>query len=73
MTVYDLDDLIQMYIEETLPEGEKIFRYRDSHGLEKWIHLDELKIQSGFKKIYPSEKYIERFSGIINRQHGSES
>ena len=69
MIVYEMDDLIKMYQEGTLPEGEKVFRYKASYGLERWIHLDELKIQSGFSNIYPNQKFVDRFSGIINTNH----
>lgn len=73
MIVYDLNDLMKMYDEGTLPEGEKVFKYKAAHGLEKWIHIDELKVQAGFKNIYPGEKFVERFTGIINRQHDPKS
>lgn len=72
MTVYELDDLIQMYETNTLPEGEKVFKYKASFGLERWIHLDEIKIQANFKTYYPKEKFIEGFRGIINTHHANK-
>ncbi len=72
MMVYELEELIKMYEENTLPEGEKVFRYKASFGLEKWIHVDEVKIQANFKNIYPKERFIEGFRGIVNKHHGTE-
>lgn len=69
MKVYELDDLIQMYEDNTLPEGEKVFKYNASFGIERWIHIDEIKVQANFKTYYPKEKFIEGFRGIINRHH----
>lgn len=73
MIVYEMEELIKMYQEGTLPEGEKVFRYKASYGLEKWIHVDELKIQSGFSNIYPSQKFVDKFTGIVSRQHDPKS
>lgn len=72
MTIYKLDELIQMYQEGTLPEGEKVFKYEAMAGLHKWIHIDELKIQANFNRFYPKENFIEGFRGIINNHHQPE-
>ena len=68
--IYNLNDLIDLYLAAKLPEGEKIFKYRAAFGLDKWIHLDELRIQANFKAYYPqNQKYIEGFRGMINNHH----
>lgn len=72
INIYKLDDLIKMYMEGTLPEGEKIFKYEAFAGLHKWIHVDELKIQANFNVYYPQQKFIEGFRGIVNTQHANK-
>jgi len=67
--IYQLKDLIDMYSEGTLPEGEKIFKYEAYAGLHKWIHVDELKIQATFNAYYPQRQYIDGFRGIVNNHH----
>jgi hypothetical protein len=68
--IYNLNDLIDFYLQGKLPEGEKIFKYEASFGLHKWIHLDELRIQANFKAYYSTDhKYIEGFRGIVNDHH----
>lgn len=69
MTIYTLDELIQMYKEGTLPEGEKVFKYEAMAGLHRWIHIDELKIQANFDTFYPKHNFIEGFRGIVNKHH----
>lgn len=73
MIVYEMEELVKMYQEGTLPEGEKVFKYKADYGLEKWIHVDELKIQSGFGNIYPNQKFVDRFTGIVNKHHDPKS
>lgn len=73
MIIYEMEQLIKMYQEGTLPEGEKVFKYRADYGLEKWVHIDELKIQSGFSNIYPNQKFVDRFSGVVNKHHDPKS
>lgn len=72
MKVYDLNDLIQMYETDTLPQGEKVFKYKASYGVERWIHIDEIKVQANFKMYYPKERFIEGFRGIVNTQHANK-
>lgn len=63
--VYNLNDLIDLYLASRLPEGEKIFKYQSSPGATKWIHIDELRIQANFKAYYSTDhKYIDGFRGM---------
>jgi len=69
--VYNLSDLIDLYLAARLPEGEKIFKYQSSPGNTKWIHIDELRIQANFKAYYPTgQKYVEGFRGMKTTTDG---
>ena len=72
--VYNLSDLIDLYLAARLPEGEKIFKYQSSPGNTKWIHIDELRIQANFKAYYPTDqRYMDRFNGIKTSVNNGES
>ena len=40
--VYTLQELIEMYNQNTLPENVKVFKYQSSKG-PYWMHIDELE------------------------------